>query len=645
MVKKKLFFGLGACLLIGLISIVILFVNPPVNPQPQSRDKPNPETTPTPTPSENPDGYNNTPSATPSNSGTSSNPSQPEPTVPINTDPPPGPHVNEVDHEVPSDYVWNSSEVIDVGLNGNSITISQPNVATVEGSKITITSAGTYRLSGSLTDGQVIVNTESKETVRLILNNLNIHCSNSAPIYIMKDKKTIIVLQQGTQNTITDGSSYNVNADGEPNAAIFSKSDLTIYGDATGDGALNVQAHYNDGIASKDGLIVKSGQITINAVDDGIRGKDYLVIRNGLLNINAGGDGLKSDDTEDVSRGYVTIENGVMHITADRDAIDVQTDFLMKNGQITAIAGGGSSNNVVEGTSTKGIKATVELVIEDGTFDIDSSDDAIHSNGPLTIYSGTFVLKTNDDGIHADGALVINNGVFNIPKCYEGLEASVITINGGNFHITSRDDGINVAGGNDGSGSGGDTFMRGSYHLYINGGYIYVNANGDGIDSNGDIIMTGGQVIVDGPVTNMESALDYDFPPPRGVGAFKMTGGFVLAVGSAGMAVGPDSSSTQYSVMLTFNTTKAAGTIVHLRTSSETEVFTFKPVKQYRSVVFCSPALTTGTYEVWTGGSSTGTPVDGLYSGGTYTPGNRAIPFTITSIVTKVGGTQFPFPF
>ena len=158
--------------------------------------------------------------------------------------------------------------------------------------------------------------------------------------------------------------------------------------------------------------------------------------------------------------------------------------------------------------------------------------------------------------------------------------------------------------------------------------------------------MTGGKVIVDGPITNMQSALDHDFPPPRGVGGFKMTGGFVLAVGSAGMAIGPNSSSTQYSIMLTFNTTKAVDTIVHLRTSSGTEVFTFKPIKQYRSVVFCSSALTTGAYEVYTGGSSTGTLIDGLYSGGAYTPGTRAFPFTITSIVTKVGGQgQFPPPF
>ena len=158
--KTKIVFALIACLLIGFFAFEIS-TNLLNNPQAQGGDNPNPETTPTPTASENPNSNNNTPSPTPSNGGPSSNPT-PEPTVPINTDPPPGPHVNEVDHEEPSDYVWNSSEVISVGLNGNSITISQPNAATVEGSKITITSAGTYRLSGSLTDGQVIVNTEKQ---------------------------------------------------------------------------------------------------------------------------------------------------------------------------------------------------------------------------------------------------------------------------------------------------------------------------------------------------------------------------------------------------------------------------------------------------------------------------------------------------
>ncbi|MBN1245698.1 carbohydrate-binding domain-containing protein [Candidatus Bathyarchaeota archaeon] len=585
------------------------------------------------------DGDDNVPiTDSPDDSQSTGDVHQNQPEVPINTDVPPPPHVNEVDHEADGDYVWNSSDVIDVRLNGNSITVSLASAATVDGSKVTIKSAGTYRLNGSLTDGQVIVNTENKETVRLILNNVTIHCSTSAPIYVMKAKKTIIILQENTQNYVTDGNSYTVDSNGEPNGAIFSTSDLTIYGE----GSLNVDANYNDGIASKDGLIIKSGFITVVSIDDAIRGKDYIVIKNGHINLNAGGDGLKSDNTENVTRGYVSVENAVIQITAGGDAVDARTDFIMNSGQISVTSGGGSSNNIVAGNSAKGIKAIVSLIVESGTITANSADDAIHSNGTITINGGSFTLSTGDDAIHADDSLTINNGVFVITKSYEGLESAVITINNGNIHLASDDDGINLAGGNDASGSiPGDTFYSSNYHLYINGGYIYVNANGDGIDSNGAITMTGGQVIVDGPTIRMNTAIDHDKP-------FKMTGGFLLAVGSSGTQIappqGPDASSTQYSVMVTFTSKKPAGTIIHLKTnSSGTEIFTFKPIKEYKTMVFCSPVLTTTTYDVYTGGSSTGSITDGLYTGGTYTAGTKTTSFTISSIVTKVGPPPPPF--
>jgi hypothetical protein len=151
--------------------------------------------------------------------------------------------------------------------------------------------------------------------------------------------------------------------------------------------------------------------------------------------------------------------------------------------------------------------------------------------------------------------------------------------------------------------------------------------------------MTGGQVIIDGSSGNFNTPIDHD-PPQRG-GGFVMTGGYILAVGSPGVpgiapALMPNSTSTQYSVMVTYNTNKTAGTLIHLRAISGTELFTFKPAKIYRSFVFCSPELTKGTYEVYLDGNSTGTIQDGLYSGGTYTPGTKMNSFTITSIVTKI---------
>jgi hypothetical protein len=80
--------------------------------------------------------------------------------------------VNVEDHEDPEDYVWDNSEVIGITLNGNSITVNPAVNATVDGSKVTITSAGTYRISGSLTDGQVIVNATGKALIFTVLQAL-----------------------------------------------------------------------------------------------------------------------------------------------------------------------------------------------------------------------------------------------------------------------------------------------------------------------------------------------------------------------------------------------------------------------------------------------------------------------------------------
>jgi hypothetical protein len=690
---------------------------------------------------------------------------------------------NSKDHENPEDYIWNNSDVIPILLDGNSITVNGPG-ATVKGSQVTITSAGTYSISGILDDGQIAVDSDDKEIIRLILNGTNISCSSSAPIFVKNAEKTIIVLAENTENYVEDGRSYITEDTGadEPNAVIFSKDNLTIFGD----GSLTVKGNVNDGIASKDGLIIAGGTIDVNTVDDAIRGKDYLVIKDGNITVNAGGDGLKSDNDKDATMGYISIEHGTINITAGADAIQAETDVIITDGEITLSSGGGSNSIIEEGTSAKGIKANVSIIIDGGNFIVDSADDDIHSDGSLqinggtlfissgndgihadstmeinggdisitkcfegiestaitinggniyitssddgikadenifigygliditaggdaiqaetdvvitdgemiltsgggsnfivdettsakgikglvsvttdggnfiidsaddTIHSngyveingGTFVIASGDDGIHADANLVINGGDINITKSYEGLESADanITINNGNIHIVSSDDGINVAGGGDNMGMGGppdrggfnpqpQPQVVGNYYLYINGGYIAINADGDGIDSNGSIVMTDGVVIVHGPTSNMNGALDHS--------SFTMTGGFLLAAGSSGMAQAPDTSSSQYSLLLNFRSTIPAGTLFHIQTSRQgEEILSFSPSKAYQSIAFSSPELTKGTtYAVYYGGSSTGTVVDGLYQDGTYTPGTPYTSFTISSIVTNV---------
>lgn len=542
---------------------------------------------------------------------------------------------NGVEHEEASDYTWNSSDVIQITLNETSVLENAESVS-ASGGKVTITSAGTYSFTGTLTNGQIVVNTDDEEIVRLILNGVNITSSSSAPIYVKSASKVVINLVENSQNYLTDGTSYEYDDvdDEEPNATIFSKSDLTIFGE----GSLTVNGNFNDAITSKDGLIISGGTYTVNAADDGIRGKDYLVIKSGNFNVSSNGDGLKSDNDSEDALGYIYIIDGDFDINSNGDGFAAETDVLISTCELTLKSGGGSSASVSSTTSTKGIKAGVNIIIDSGTFSINSADDAIHSNGGITINNGVFAIASGDDGIHADYDLTINDGDINISKSYEGIESAEgdITINKGTIHLISSDDGLNLAGGGDNMrgpgmwGGPGSTTSSGSYTIFINGGYIYVNANGDGIDANGSVEMTTGTVIVNGPTNNGNGALDYD-------SSFKLTGGFLVAVGSSGMAQSPGTSSTQYSVLVNFSSSKQAGTLVNIQTADGKSVLTFKPEKIFQSVVFSSSELEKGTtYNFYLGGTSTGIDTDGLYTDGTYTPGTKYGSFSISAIVTSL---------
>jgi len=528
----------------------------------------------------------------------------------------------EYDHD-DLDSSESSGELSNIRLDGDSITL-EGSGATVNGNIITITSAGRYSINGNLNDGQVIVDTEDAETVVLVLNNANISSSTSAPIYIRNAEKTVITLAGGTENYVTDGAAYifeNAELD-EPNAAVFSKDDLTI----NGDGSLIVTANYNNGIDSKDDLKITGGSITVNAVNDGIKGKDFIVIMDGNITITAGGDGMQSNNDDDSAKGYIAIENGMFNVIAGLDGIQAETRLNISAGDFTITSGGGSTNaaGMSSAESANGIKAGVDLAITGGTFNIDSVDDALLSNNSLTIDNGNFMLKSGDDGIHSEYSLTINGGDVSVLQSFEGLESAVITINDGNVHLVTSDDGLNATSG----GGGGQ--VDGSY-FYINGGYVLIDASGDGLDSNGTAIMTGGVVIVQGPAFQGNGPLDVN-------GEFEISGGFLIAAGSAGMPETPSTSSTQNSIALVLDSTMPGGTIIHIERMDGEDILTYESPKDFQLFVFSSPELQGNTtYNIFTGGDSTGTVTDGLYSVGTYTSGTQVASVEISSSVTTFG--------
>lgn len=492
---------------------------------------------------------------------------------------------------------WRSGAYTTITLGSSSATVEGEGAA-VSGGVVTISSAGTYVVSGSISDGSLVVDSSTDGTARVVLNGATITSANSAPIYVKNAGKAMISLEPGTTNTLTDGNTYTYTdtANQEPDATIFSKDNLVF----NGTGSLKVIGNAGDAIKGKDDLLIVEGTFDITAADDGIIGKDLTQIEGGTLTINAGGDGIKATNDTDTTKGAVTLNGGTYTITAGAD----------------------------------GVQAVTDLTVGGGTFKLDTKDDALHANNTITINSGEITAASGDDGLHADTTLTINDGTINITKSYEGLESADVTIAGGIISVVASDDGINVAGGDGSStseerpGAGNFNETGGSNQLTITGGITTVNTGGDGLDANGSIAISGGITLVDGPTDSGNGALDYD-------GTCEVTGGVLITAGSSGMAQFPSEGSTVGTVAMTFSSTQAAGTLVNISDASGKSIVSYTPGKAFSTISISVPDLATGgSYILSTGGRDTGSVTSALVQGGSYSGGTAVVSFTLNSTLT-----------
>ena len=267
--------------------------------------------------------------------------------------------------------------------------------------------------------------------------------------------------------------------------------------------------------------------------------------------------------------------------------------------------------------SMKGLKATSDLVINGGTFEIDTEDDALHSNENVIVSNGKFQIATGDDAMHADSDLTIADGTVQITKSYEGLEGQTVTVNGGEIELVASDDGINAAGGNDQSGTstfeggrgGGDRFDSDSdANITITGGAVSINADGDGIDSNGNITMSGGEVYVLGPNNTGNASLDYGLEAT-------ITGGTFIAAGTSQMAQNFGDSSTQGAMLVSVGS-QEAGTVITLLNEKKEELLTWTAEKSFDTVIISCPEIQKGsTYTLSVGSSKQEITMDNLIYG------------------------------
>ena len=547
---------------------------------------------------------------------------------------------------------YEESGAVYVTFSDDGITGETAGVA-INGQTVTITAEGTYIFSGTLSEGQIVVDADNAK-VQIVFDNVDITCASSAAVYVKSAEKVFVTLAEGSQNTLRNTDEYVAIDDNNIDAVIFAKSDLTL----NGTGSLTIVSAEGHGIVSKDDLKITGGTYDITAAGHALSGKDSVRIADGTFILTAEKDGIHAENADDEEKGYVYIADGDFTITSDGDGMDASNIVQIEDGTFDITAGGGAANSQKthesdmpgggmsqnierpdgesmpqmgekpdgenmpqdtttdeSGTSTKGIKAGGGMYLNGGTYQIDSADDSIHSNANITIADGTYTLATGDDGVHADDALTVNGGTITVTESYEGLEGLTVTINDGTIDITARDDGINTAGGTDQSGFGtfGDHFKGmdsaddeteettdNEMWMELNGGYIHILAGGDGVDSNGDLTINGGEIYIDGPSDNGNSAVDYGDRSSAYV-----NGGMLVAIGSSGMAEGMSDSSKQKVLMVKLGEQMEAGDVV-LTDSEGNVIVSYTALKSYDCVIISTAEVESGaTYTLTTSGTTT----------------------------------------
>ena len=358
---------------------------------------------------------------------------------------------------------YDESATIAIALNGESA-VCDSDAVIIENGQVIIEAEGVYLLSGTITDGQIVVNAGETDKVQLVLAGADITSSTSAAIYALEADKVFVTLAEGTENTLTNGGEYIAIDDNNIDAVIFAKTDLTL----NGSGSLTINAQAGHGVVSKDDLVITGGSYAITAASHGLSGKDAIAIADGTFAITSGKDGIHVENSDDLTLGTLYIADGSYTITSQGDAISAQGALQIDGGTFDLYTGEGSASvemtssdqfgqmggqrdggtaTQAEATATeteedsvsqKGIKGESIYTISGGTFTIDSADDCLHAGGEMVVATGIFTLNSGDDAVHCDATLTIQSGTFTIPYCYEGIEGLSITIEDGIFDITSQ---------------------------------------------------------------------------------------------------------------------------------------------------------------------------------------------------------------
>ena len=543
-------------------------------------------------------------------------------------------------HYSEQDLSWDTSSETAIDLSNPTATDG----VTVEDGTLTITKAGTYKLSGEY-QGQIKVETADSDAVRLVLDNANITNSSGAALNVVNADEVILYSASGTTNTISDGADYTATGEDDPDAVVYSKADMTI----AGEGTLKVNGNHEDGIHTSDGLVIASGTLEVNAANTGIKGKDYVDILGGTINVTAQQDGIKSTNDTDEGKGWTRLSNGTVTVNAGDDGFKASRVVEISGGSLTVeqsdegieaqyINVSGGDVNVT--SADDGMNASLKTSNSESTDSSENTSDAANQQQnnqqqgslPGGQQSGTSnqqqqgtgqppaMSGTSQDGTSQNGASgaaqqqnnTQNQGNQNMgqPPAMPGGNAQDGTSQNGTTGTGQQGMGQPPQGGM--PGGGGGTFEVIDAAINVSGGHVTVNAEGDGIDSNGVTTLSGGTLIVNGPSQGGNAALDTN-------GDLLLNGATVLSGSTADMFEAPSTNSTSGYLKLTNSSGFEQGSTVQVADSSGKVVANYKVTKSnVQLVLVSSSSIVKGqSYTAYTTTSAVDSNATSLASGAT----------------------------
>lgn len=398
---------------------------------------------------------------------------------------------------------YSESDDIQINLSGEQIFCTSSSVQ-IEGSQATITEEGNYIISGNLQNGQINVDTDNDKNVRIVLNGVNITNDYMAPINIQQAKKVLITLAENTENTLNNSCTGTNEKDSRD--AIFSNSCLTI----NGLGKLNAVSKGGNGIFSSSNVLITGGNICIEADICGILGVNSVRISNTNMQINSKVDGINASNEggNNVKFGFVYISDGYFDINCGSKGINAKSSVVIDGGTFDINTSHEYSfvdeineniNNNIYGEACtdeelSALYAGTDISISGGNFNISSSGNALIAGYSVSLTGGSYNINSQNDAIASECAVVVEKANINIEECFRGIYSGKVLIKDGSIKINSCDDGINAGGGAD-----EETIIdndTSECFVELTGGRVVLNSCGDGINSSDKILVSGGSLSV-----------------------------------------------------------------------------------------------------------------------------------------------------